>query len=310
MTKALTPLMYSTFICIIRVLPFKKSIYEFIKKNQWLRKKVYRDLKPKGKLTIPVIHSKSFKIIHYGGTIENEIYWFGLFKSWESEVGWLWVELVKKSSIIIDIGANTGVYSLVAKTINPKSNVYAFEPSLNTFEKLKKNNQLNGFDIKCENIALSNLNGMSIFYDTPDENQTSASLNEEKLKNWDGYNGEINEYLVKTMRFEDYFEEQLLLELDLIKIDVELHEPEVIAGMGVLIEKHKPIEFLEVLNSTIAEKLNHLIDLENFSLFHLTGINKFNETKIFKAHVEYWNYVLVPKNKLNIYPFSSFNFTE
>ena len=47
---------------------------------------------------------------------------------WEKVSLQLWEELCKESEVIFDVGSNTGVYSLLAKSSNPKSKVYAFEP--------------------------------------------------------------------------------------------------------------------------------------------------------------------------------------
>ena len=87
---------------------------------------------------------------------------------------------VKFLFTIFDVGANTGIYSLVAKTLNKEAKVFAFEPSSKLSKSLNKNNQINNYDIICEKIALSNKSDHQIFYDTTYENQTSASLN---LKN-------------------------------------------------------------------------------------------------------------------------------
>ena len=172
-------------------------LFSFTQKNTFFPiDKFYKDLKIKGTFNV-YLSSKKLQNESFGGTIENEIFWKGLFNSWERETGFLFEYLVQKERVIFDIGANTGIYSLVAKAANSKSLLYAFEPSKNTFEKLLTNNEINGFDINCEKIALSNENSKSIFYDVPDENQTSASLSNLMLKDWDGYNGKIMEYQVK-----------------------------------------------------------------------------------------------------------------
>ena len=61
------------------------------------------------------------------------------------------------------------------------------------------------------------------FYDVPDEHQTSASLSSLKLKDWDGYNGEILEYEVKVNTFDYYLEKNGIKNVDLVKIDEDLN---------------------------------------------------------------------------------------
>ncbi len=126
--------LYKLLIKSLENLLFKKLVFEIIKKNEVLTNKLYKDLKCKGDFNVDVEEDKKFVLHHFGGRIENETYWKGLFNTFEHEMGWIWIMLSKKSHVILDIGANTGIYSLVAKTVNPSSEIYAFEPSRNTLE--------------------------------------------------------------------------------------------------------------------------------------------------------------------------------
>jgi precorrin-6B methylase 2 len=51
----------------------------------------------------------------------------------------LWVSFAATSSLILDVGANTGVNALAAKSTNPQADVYAFEPVAPIFAKLSEN---------------------------------------------------------------------------------------------------------------------------------------------------------------------------
>ena len=57
---------------------------------------------------------------HSGTIIENEIYWRGLGRGHEPLSMTLWIEIIKKfqPKVILNIGANTGIYGVVAKLIN------------------------------------------------------------------------------------------------------------------------------------------------------------------------------------------------
>ena len=97
----------------------------------------------------------------------------------------IWIHLSKSSKIIFDIGANTGIYSILSKVYNPNSIVSAFEPQPNIYKILKKNNHINNYNISCENIAISNKTGKFPFFNYgrktfSDRNTTAGSLN----KNW------------------------------------------------------------------------------------------------------------------------------
>jgi tRNA1(Val) A37 N6-methylase TrmN6 len=42
----------------------------------------------------------------------------------------LWIKLCRQSETILDVGANTGVYALVAGAVNKKAKIFAFEPGV------------------------------------------------------------------------------------------------------------------------------------------------------------------------------------
>ena len=215
-----------------------------------------------------------FNIYHYGNTIENELFWKGIDESWEAATLKIWIRLCKISETIFDIGANTGIYGVTAKAINPHAKVYSFEPSINTYHKLLKNNLINNFDIVTEQIALSNKSGIHTFYDTFSEHQYSASLSPDKLKKFKYYTGTINEYLVKTETLAEYITRKRIKKIDLMKIDVELHEPEVIEGMADFLWKYKPTIIMEILTTEVALKINQIFEQSDYRIYH------FNENKI------------------------------
>jgi FkbM family methyltransferase len=281
--------------------PNRKIICEVIKKTRIPHDSFYKELKFNWKFKVKLAKNKSFYMYNFGGSVETETFWKGAFTTWENDAGWLWMQLCRCCNVIFDVGANKGIYSLVAKTINPNARVYAFEPSVYTFDKMVKNIELNRFDISCERMAISNRSGNQVFYDVPRQNQTTASLSPDKMKNFEGYRGEVLEYKVPTISLSDYIEINNILAVDLIKIDIELHEPEAIEGLGKYLSTYKPIVFVEVLTEEIAVKLNELIDFENFKLFHLKKgakpepLSKFKTNKKALANWE-WNYVLFHKD--------------
>ena len=269
----LTSYLFKTIVTIHNLNPFKRGFCELLKFVNFPNQKFYKKINFEGKFKV-CFDKKKFFLYHFGDTISKHTFWNGLFKTWENDTGWIWKELCENSNNIFDIGANTGVYSLVAKTINKQSKVFAFEPSINTFKQLQKNNKINNYDIICEKVALSNKSENQVFYDIPYQNQTSASLNPEKLKNWEGYKGNIVEYDVSCMKIDDFIVQNNIDSIDLMKIDVEMHEPEIIEGFKSHLEKFKPIIIIEVLETKVAEKLNSLFDLNEYLIFHLCGFKQ------------------------------------
>ena len=112
---------------IYRLLPYKKEVFTLLKFVWTPSKSIYQHLHFKGVFSVHINSIKKFRIKHYGFELENTIFWSGLTKGWEKESMKLWIRLCEDSDVIVDIGANTGVYSLVAKTVKPSSRVYAFK---------------------------------------------------------------------------------------------------------------------------------------------------------------------------------------
>ena len=254
----------------------------------------YKKLRFTGEFKVK-LGNRSFKMMNNGGIIENETFWKGLFQSWETETGWLWKELSAVSNVILDVGANTGIYSLSAFSINPQAKIYAFEPSVHTFKILKQNVSSNNFSINCEQLAISNKTNQQIFYDSPYSNQTGASLSPEMMQN----NTTID-YIVNTTTLKDYIKLNKMQSIDLIKLDIELHEAEAVEGLGGYLNKFKPIIILEMLTQQVADKLSNYFDLNEFNLFHL-GVSRVEQMDNFKIVRESlsrgdWNYLIFHKS--------------
>jgi FkbM family methyltransferase len=68
----------------------------------------------------------------------------------------IWNYLVKRSTVAIDVGGHTGVYTIVAGLSNPEALVYTFEPHVLNFSRLLINLRSNGLPVThLYNIALA-----------------------------------------------------------------------------------------------------------------------------------------------------------
>ena len=104
-----------------------------------------RRLKFIGPVTLKTEEGKKLKLFNKGFFLENELFWLGLEGfDWEKISRKVWAEHCSKAQVILDIGANTGIFSVIAHTINPEARIIAFEPQPNIFNVLKRNSSLNG----------------------------------------------------------------------------------------------------------------------------------------------------------------------
>lgn len=249
---------------IYAILPLKRELFSIVRPFG-LPEQIYKHLHFKGSFKVRIDPNLHFKINHIGVKVENEIFWAGLFGSWEKESMKIWTHLCKDSHQIFDIGANTGVYSLVAKCINPKSMVYAFEPVERVYDKLVNNCQLNQYNIQTNRLGLSNTDGFATIYDPGGDHLYSVTVN----RNLQGKETNVTKYEIPIARFETWFTQQKVKGLDLIKIDVETHEPEVLEGMGKLLSEYKPTLLIEVLIDEVGQKIEKLIDGLNYQIFSI-----------------------------------------
>jgi FkbM family methyltransferase len=216
------------------------AIHRSIRRIWTPPRSVYEHLWMRGPFDIEVEPNRTFRMIGYGYSVENELFWKGYAGSWEHASLALWRELCKGAEWIVDVGANTGVYALAAQALRPSAKVLAIEPSTRVFDKLVKNIRLNGFPIAAEPVALSDRSGAATFYDSPDEHQYSASLET-------GMGGTLP-VEVPVARLDDVLANHGFPRVDLIKIDVERHEAAVLRGMRECLERDRPTILIEVLD--------------------------------------------------------------
>ena len=233
------------------------------------------------------IEGKEFTLRHYGYQIENTIFWEGLDNGWEKMSMGIWKKLCKRSDIILDVGANTGIFSLVAKTLNPTAAVFAFEPYHNAFLKLQANQDLNTFDTVCLETALSDYDGSATIYPESLDHVLSVTVN----KNLSHPKQKVYEMQIKTMKLATFIEQHIFKKIDLMKIDVETHEPEVLAGMEKYLDQFRPTMLIEILNDEVGKKVEALVKDKGYLYFNIdetNGIRKVDH--IFKS--DYYNYLL------------------
>jgi FkbM family methyltransferase len=272
------------------IMPFKPFFYKGLKRFYTLDQNTYKHLHFKGVYTVNVTPEKKFKINHFGFQVENDIFWSGLFGNWEKDSLLIWSKLCEKSDVIFDIGANTGIYTLIAKSVNNESSVFAFDPIKRVYDKLSKNIQLNNFDVKSYQIALSDKTGEAIVYDIDAEHTYSVTVN----KNLHSDSTSVNEVKINTLRLDEFIEQNKIDKIDIMKIDVETHEPEVLEGMGKYLNLFKPILLIEILNDNIANQIQKLIadiDYVYFNLNEKGDIKHVN--KLSKS--EYHNFLICDK---------------
>jgi FkbM family methyltransferase len=249
---------------LYRSVPMKQELYTLLKKVYQPRPNIYRHLYFQGIITVQVDGQVSFKMKHYGYQLENEVFWDGLMGRFEKESISLWIELCKRSRTIMDVGANTGIYALSAKAVNEQADVYAFEPVKRVYDKLVFNCRLNEFQIHCEEKAISNRDGSVQIFDVNQEHVYAASLNRDAA-----HLSSDRTSIVESVTLDSFVKAKKLSNIDLVKIDVETHEPEVLEGFAEHVGRSKPSILIEILSNEIAERVEVLTREGNYLYFSI-----------------------------------------
>lgn len=228
--------------------------------------RIYRHLSFKGDFHVPTQNGRGFKMRSEGHVIENNIYWAGL-EGYEPESVKVWLDLAARAQVVLDIGANSGLYALLAASVSPAAEVHAFEPLKRIAEVLRYNVGLNpSFRIHVHEMAIGDKTGTAEMYDPGGKRETSASLNSSFRSSWKDH------YPVPVARVDDFITEKRIEQVDLIKLDVEGFEEFAIDGMLDTLHRYKPAMMLELLPKATPRLLEQLERLEKsgFTFYQLT----------------------------------------
>jgi FkbM family methyltransferase len=169
------------------------------------------------------------------------------FGSYETDETRMVLRLVEEASVVFDIGANIGWYSLnLAKRYGSAVSVHAFEPIPATYEELNQNIALNGAQavVQPHNFGFSDVSGRVTFFYYP-QGSGNASIADLSGR------GEVQEIVCDVQTIDDYVREAGVVP-DLVKCDVEGAEFLVFKGGSRMISEERPIVFAEMLRKWAA----------------------------------------------------------
>lgn len=222
--------------------------------------------------------------------IGKELFWSGL-RDWESETLRLFKPLIQQSSVFVDVGSNSGIYSLLAARMNPQIRCLAFEPVPEVHQILQSNIARNGFGhlITARPQAVGDRCGQVSFHVS--EDPTMSSLNPDGYRNRPG-----RVITVDLITLDELIKEKI--EPDLIKIDVESFEDAVLRGMPQILNRCRPILLLECNSDGPAEAIEAILSPLHYQFFHLTGKGPERRNHIVPDPDNYFrNWLMVPPNR-------------
>ena len=167
---------------------------------------------------------------------------------------------VPEASVIIDVGAYIGNHSTFFAQ-HCQAKVFSIEPNREAFDLLKKNIQLNGLEnnVTLLNHGIGKELGKGSIVGGSEDNMGMSQLEAD-------VEGEV---VIETI--DHLFSE--LNRVDVIKIDVEGMEMDVLQGATDILEKHKPLLYIE----TTTDNNLHLV-YSFLKKFNYKSLKQFNAT--------------------------------
>jgi len=155
---------------------------------------------------------------------------------YEKETSRYVMNALKEGDVFVDIGANSGYYTLLASSIVGEDGfVYSFEPHPETFKRLSRNVKMNKMNnVKIFNMACSSYDGVG----TLNVSKSSDGLNSLKQIPLTS-----NSIPIEVRKLDTVLPDAVI---DMIKIDAEGSEMDIITGASKILSKGKPNIIYEI----------------------------------------------------------------
>ena len=189
--------------------------------------------------------------LNYGGLkmscdlsemLQRQFYFFGTYFL-EEDILRCWEAAAKGAKVILDVGANAGIYSLAALTIQPDAVVHAFEPTPEIAARLRATARLNGLDhLHVHEVAVLNKNGQATL------KRFRGALGTNEGMNFVSRDlGDSETERVRTVCVDQFCQDHSINHIDLLKLDIQGHEHSALEGAERLLKSgHIGIIFLEL----------------------------------------------------------------
>lgn len=178
-------------------------------------------------------------------------------KSFEYHTLNLFVGFLKDGDVVIDVGANIGLFSLLgSRYVGQAGRIYAFEPTSATFEILKENIRINAIEnIAPQKIPLADKSIPIIMVNPAGEGgEYFDALNRIQQVDQERLTGAV----IYTETLDDFIRQNDIRKIDIIKIDIEGAELLFFKGAKESLTKFRPKIIFEA-NEKHCEAFNYSV---------------------------------------------------
>ncbi|MBC7915493.1 MAG: FkbM family methyltransferase [Pyrinomonadaceae bacterium] len=174
--------------------------------------------------------------------------------------------LFEQKPVIIDIGANTGLFSLRMKQLYPDSQIYCYEPFHLNFEQLSSNTKASNLsNIEIFNCGVGGVSRKEKLY-THQSNLGGHSIIQSETNS--------NEFTeINLIAIQDIFESLKISNCNLLKMDCEGAEFEIIKSIDIkLAASIEKIIFEPTKSAYNVDELTEHLENIGFKMVHREGI--------------------------------------
>jgi FkbM family methyltransferase len=163
---------------------------------------------------------------------------------------------------LIDVGANVGLVTLLLA--DKVQHALLFEPNPVASQRARENLALNQLKFEVYELALSDRSGTVEFEDEGGVSTCNRTV--------DGFSTSLPTRKVDCIRLDDFLAQHPLpFPISAVKIDVEGHENQVLAGMTRCLRDSRPLVMFEYLQRTDLRETLRLFAAADYTVLQLTS---------------------------------------
>lgn len=185
--------------------------------------------------------------------------WMRWLGTYEVEKRRVFEATIEESSVVFDIGAHVGFYTLLASTlVGPRGKVVAFEPLPGNLHLLRRHLRMNHIDnVTVVDAAVSDQSAVALF-----EKGSNSSM---------GRISSTGAIHVRTVALDDLVCSEKLTVPDYIKMDVEGTEMSALSGAKSVLERFHPTLFVAVHTKEINRQCCRFLRALDYELTAIDG---------------------------------------
>lgn len=219
------------------------------------------------------------------------------------EFNWIFSDLAKNARCFLDVGANIGLYSVMAAKLNPMLEVHAFEPGKGAVFYLRKNIQVNQLtNVRIHELAVSDQDASLEFHEATHPKFPWLRHNLNGSSSLQSTHGRIktSSYQVEVCRLSTFLSQQDVEAFDLMKLDTEHNEHFILRDSSAVIGANRPIIMIEIYPEIAIESQGIIQEWPDYRFFQVS-YPKLKEIPLSEVgmNAEHANYLLVPTEKTN-----------